>query len=557
MKLILKNGIVYDPANGINGEKMDICIKEGKIVEKVRFAKVIDVSNKLVMPAGFDIHSHIAGGKVNAGRLLRPEDSLRKVYPRKNNLRSGSGSSVPTVHVIGYEYARMGYTTVITPAMPPLLARHTHHELNTIPMIDKAALTLFGGNWLVMKYIGEEKFEELKTYVAWLLWATKGFSVKIVNPGGVEMWGWGKNVYDLDDEVLYFGVTPKEIITMLMDACNELNLPHSIHLHCNCLGMPGNYEITIKTLKLARNKEYKERQSLYVTHLQFHCYGGDSWKTFESKADEVAKEVNKNDNVVIDTGNVIFGDTTTMTADGPLQFSLHKLTGFKWTNKDVELETAPGITPFIYSPKNPVNAIQWAIGLELALLIDPEKVILTTDSPNGGIFTEYPKIITWLMSKKAREDQLKNVHNAIERRAIISTLDKEYDFYEIAMVTRTNPAKAAGITNKGHLGIGADADIVVYDINPLEFDPNDYEKLEKAFSRAYLTIKGGEIIVKEGEIVNVVYGKTFWVDARSKVDISQIEKDLDYYFTRYYTVSKSNYVIDEKELRRSERICVK
>ena len=295
---------------------------------------------------------------------------------------------------------------------------------------------------------------------------------------------------------------------------------------------------------------------LLVSRL-FHCYGGDSWKTFESKADEVAKEVNKNDNVIIDTGNVVFGDATTMTADGPMEFTLHKITGFKWTNKDVELETSSGVTPFIYSPKNPVNAIQWAIGLELALLIDPEKVILTTDSPNGGLFTEYPKIITWLMSKKAREDQLKNVHNAVERRAIISTLDKEYDFYEIAMVTRTNPAKAAGITNKGHLGVGADADIVVYDINPLEFNPNDYEKLEKALSRAYLTIKGGEIIVKEGEIVNVVYGKTFWVDARSKVDVSQIEKDLDYYFTRYYTVSKSNYVIDEKELRRSERICVK
>jgi len=557
MKLILKNGIVYDPANGINGERMDICIKDGKIVEKVRGAKEIDVSNKLVMPAGFDIHSHIAGGKVNVGRLFRPEDSLRRLVPKRDALRGGSGYSVPTVHLIGYDYALMGYTTVIEPAVPPLMARHTHHELNEIPIIDKACFPLYDGNWFVMKYIAEEKMEELKTYVAWLLWATKGYSVKITNPGGTEAWGWGKNVHDIDEEVPYFGVTPREIITNLVEVVNELKLPHSVHLHCNMLGEPGNYEITIKTLQLVRNKDFEGRQSLHVTHLQFHCYGGDSWKTFESKADEVAKEVNKNENVMIDTGNVIFGDTTTMTADAPMEFDLFMLTGLKWANKDVELETAPGVTPYVYSPKVLVNAIQWAIGLELALLIKPEKVIMTTDHPNGGVFTDYPKVIAWLMSKKAREEMLAKTHKSTEHRTLLSSIDKEYDFYEIAMITRSNPAKDAGFPNKGHLGVGADADVAVYDINPLEVNPSrEPKKIERAFSRAYMTVKGGEIVVKEGEIVNVVGGRTFWVDATGKVDRSLIEKDLDYFFKRYYSVNLSNYVVGEEELRRSERVCV-
>ena len=557
MKLILKNGIVYDPANGINGERMDICIKDGKIVEKVRGAKEIDVSNKLVMPAGFDIHSHIAGGKVNVGRLFRPEDSLRRLVPKRGALRGGSGYSVPTVHLIGYDYALMGYTTVIEPAVPPLMARHTHHELNEIPIIDKACFPLYDGNWFVMKYIAEEKMEELKTYVAWLLWATKGYSVKITNPGGTEAWGWGKNVHDIDEEVPYFGVTPREIITNLVEVVNELKLPHSVHLHCNMLGEPGNYEITIKTLQLVRNKDFEGRQSLHVTHLQFHCYGGDSWKTFESKADEVAKEVNKNENVMIDTGNVIFGDTTTMTADAPMEFDLFMLTGLKWANKDVELETAPGVTPYVYSPKVLVNAIQWAIGLELALLIKPEKVIMTTDHPNGGVFTDYPKVIAWLMSKKAREEMLAKTHKSTEHRTLLSSIDKEYDFYEIAMITRSNPAKDAGFPNKGHLGVGADADVAVYDINPLEVNPSrEPKKIERAFSRAYMTVKGGEIVVKEGEIVNVAEGRTFWVDATGKVDRSLIEKDLDYFFKRYYSVNLSNYVVGEEELRRSERVCV-
>ena len=86
MRLILKNGIVYDPINKINGEKMDICIENGKIVEDVRNAKIIDVKGKLVLPGGIDVHSHIAGSKVNWGRLFRPEDSIRRLVKREENI---------------------------------------------------------------------------------------------------------------------------------------------------------------------------------------------------------------------------------------------------------------------------------------------------------------------------------------------------------------------------------------------------------------------------------------------------------------------------------------
>ncbi|MFQ6074474.1 MAG: amidohydrolase family protein, partial [Candidatus Bathyarchaeia archaeon] len=75
-ELLIKNGFVYDPINKIDGEIMDIAMKDGKIVEKVEgnSVKVVDASGMIVMPGGVDIHSHIAGAKVNAGRMLRPED---------------------------------------------------------------------------------------------------------------------------------------------------------------------------------------------------------------------------------------------------------------------------------------------------------------------------------------------------------------------------------------------------------------------------------------------------------------------------------------------------
>ena len=52
-------------ANGVNGEKKDIMFKDDKIVDSVSDnAKVIDVTDKIVMPAGVDIHAHIAGPKL-------------------------------------------------------------------------------------------------------------------------------------------------------------------------------------------------------------------------------------------------------------------------------------------------------------------------------------------------------------------------------------------------------------------------------------------------------------------------------------------------------------
>ena len=92
MEYILKNGIVYDPANGVNGEKKDIMFKDDKIVDSVSDnAKVIDVTDKIVMPAGVDIHAHIAGPKLVVGRLYRPEDSRRGVTQKTAHEKGESG----------------------------------------------------------------------------------------------------------------------------------------------------------------------------------------------------------------------------------------------------------------------------------------------------------------------------------------------------------------------------------------------------------------------------------------------------------------------------------
>ena len=139
--------------------------------------------------------------------------------------------------------------------------------------------------------------------------------------------------------------------------------------------------------------------------LQYHAYGGDDWDTMKSEAAQLAEYFNAHPNMTTDAGAVLFGDTVTITADGPWQHLLYKLTGRKWGNLDVENETGCGIVPYTYKPSNLVNAVQWAVGLELLLLIDdPWRVFLSTDHPNGACFWRYPEIVQLLMSADFRNE---------------------------------------------------------------------------------------------------------------------------------------------------------
>src|SRR5512136_2722890 len=528
-ELLIRNGFVFDPLNRINGEKKDIAIKDGKIVEKVheRRAKKIDATGLTVMPGAVDIHTHIAGAEVNTGRLLRPEDHVKDVVRKTTLTRAGVGYSVPSTFVTGYRYSKMGYTTIMNPSMPPLEAKHTHEELNDIPLLDKASYPLIGDWWFVLEYLRKGDLEGCARHVAWMLDTTKGYAIKIVNPGGLESWGFGHNVQCIDDEVPNFCITPREIICGLAKVNKMLNLPHTIHLHTNNLGIPGNYACTLCTMRALESVATDDKPVAHITHLQFSSFGGDGWGTMCSAAEEISKYINGHNHMTFDMGQVIFTDTTTMTADGPFEYTLYELSGHKWVNSDVETETSGGIIPFHYKRNNAVNATQWSIALELALLVDdPWKMFLTTDHPNGGPFASYPKIIAWLISKKAREASLKRINGRARSRSILPSMDRELSLSDIAIVTRAGQAKALGLKNKGHLAVGADADIAIYNVNPEEIDiAKKYKPVRRAFRNTAYTIKDGKIVVKDGEVVQNADGKTMWVDVETTEKI-QVDDDM-------------------------------
>ncbi|ADJ23417.1 formylmethanofuran dehydrogenase subunit A [Hyphomicrobium denitrificans ATCC 51888] len=536
MLIKLTGGRIYDPANGIDGEVRDIFIENGRIVDPSPNAKVAHeypVHGRVIMAGGIDPHSHIGGGKMTIARMMLPEDHIGQEVERTDITRAGVGHAIPSTMTAGYRYAEMGYTAAFEPAMLPANARQAHMELADTAIIDKGAFAMLGSDDFFLRQLaGKQDFSAIKDYIAWTMHATQAIAVKVVNPGGISAFKFNQRKLDLDEKHVYYGVTPRDIILALARGLKELGVVHPIHIHgCN-LGIPGGVETTLATIKGA------EGLPIHLTHIQFHSYGTEGDMKFSSAAAEVAEAVNTNPNVSCDVGQVMFGQTCTASGDSMRQFvNTRSAYPKKWVVMDIECDAGCGVVPFKYRDKSFVNALQWAIGLELFLLInDPWRLFLTTDHPNGGPFTCYPHLIRLLMDKAFRQDVMQTINQDALKYSTLASLDREYTLYEIAIMTRAGPARSLGLADRGHLGVGACADITVYDDNP---------DREAMFATPEMLFKNGELIVRNGKIIKAVNGATHV--ARPSYDRG-IERQLKRYFDDYNTVRMENFRVSDEEI---------
>ena len=539
--LLIRGGHVVDPANEIDGVR-DLWIADGKIAHEApdsgtRPDRTIDARGLVVMPGGVDVHCHIAGSKVNAARAMRPEDKTG-AWPRHDGFRSGTTGGVPSTFVTGYQYAGLGYTTAVDAAIAPLGARHAHHELRDTPILDKAMLVLMGNNHFVMDAVRDGARERLRDYTAWLLNATRAFGMKVVNPGGIEQWKGGHGrLAGLNDTVDGFDVTPRAILTALAETADALRLPHPIHFHGLRLGLPGNSDIT------AESMDALDGRRGHLAHIQFHSYAGDETDPASIRSDvpRLVDLFNRRTSLSLDVGQVLFGETTAMTADGGVGRYLAELTGRKWYSQDVEAETGCGVVPITYDDKNFVHALQWAIGLEWFLLADdPWRTALSTDHPNGGSFLAYPRIIALLMSRNLRDEALARLPEKARERCHLADIGREFTLSEIAIITRAAPARILGLANKGHLGPGADADVTIY-------APDDDRV--RMFSIPRYVLKSGEVIIDDGALRAAPEGRV--VRTEREFDPS-ITADLKSWFDREVTIRLPNFAVRPDDTCREE-----
>ncbi|NNL99135.1 MAG: formylmethanofuran dehydrogenase subunit A [Gammaproteobacteria bacterium] len=533
----LTGGRIYDPASGVDGEIHDLYIRDGLIVEPPRDAReadeVIDVRGRVVMAGAIDLHTHIGGGKVNIARMMLPEDHVAHATAASGQLHSGCGHAAPSTWWTGYRYAEMGYTACFEPAMLPANARQTHMEMADTPVVDKGAYVLLGNNDLLLRMIADGTDQKrINDLVAWTIESSQALAVKVVNPGGINAFKFNQRRLDLDEENAGYGITPRQILLTLATACRQIGLTHPLHVHgCN-LGVPGNVETTLATI------QGSEGLPLHLTHVQFHSYGAEGDRKFSSGAAAIAEAVNANPNISVDVGQIMFGQTVTESGDSMMQYagSAHAHPK-KWTMMDLECDAGCGVVPFRYRDKNFVNALQWAIGLELFLLVDdPWRIFLTTDHPNGAPFTSYPHLTRLLMDRSFRLDMLKTIHPDAAAASNLAAIDREYTMEEIAIMTRAAPARSLGLDRMGHLGPGAQADVCVYRENA------NYEAM---FKTPEYVFKRGDLVASGGSIIEAPNGVTHV--ARAPYD-SGIKRTIDRYFDQEMSIKASHMIVSDDEI---------
>ncbi|HEY0438928.1 MAG TPA: formylmethanofuran dehydrogenase subunit A [Xanthobacteraceae bacterium] len=525
----IAGGRVIDPANHRDAIG-DIWMRDGGIVAPPpggKAAESFDASGKIVMAGAIDIHSHIAGTNVNTARLLLPEQQ-RTATP----LAEAGWSTFAT----GCRYAEMGFTTVVEPAVAPHHALHAHLELADIPIIDKATLCVLGNDDYLLRLLQTgEGAGAVRDYVAWSLAGARGLGIKVINAGGAAAFKENVRAFSLDDVVPSYGVSSRAIVKALQAAVHELGVPHPLHVHCNNLGLAGNADTALATIEAA------EGLPLHLAHLQFYGYGRDGERGFSSAAARLAEAVNANKNITVDVGQVMFGQTVTISLDTLRQFNArHQARPRKWVIFDGDANGA-GIVPYEYRRNDFYNALQWAVGLELFLLIDdPARVFFTTDHPNGAPFTAYPDIFALLMSRELRAEWIAQLPAAAMALTTLPSIRREYTLPEIATMTRAAPARLLGLADRGHLAPGAVADVAVYE---------DAPDRARMFRSAALVFKDGELVVRDGAVVNVRYGRALTVAPGHD---AAIERRLQAYYDQRYGLSPDRFSVPDWAIGRPE-----
>ena len=535
MLTCIAGGHVIDPANQRDGQG-DIWIRDGRIIDKPNKEPdaTYHAAGKIVMAGAIDVHSHIAGWNVDTARLLLPEYQSAAAQQRagETSLLTKGWSALET----GQLYATMGFTTVVEPAVSPHYALHAHLELADTPIIDKATLAVLGNDDYLLGLLHDSESEQaIEDYVAWILEMSRSLGIKVVNAGGVVAFKDNVRAFSFDDVVPAFGLTSRRIVKALQRAVSNLGVPHPLHVHCNNLGLAGNFETALTTIAAA------EELPLHLAHLQFYGYGKEGNRGFSSAAAQLAEAVNKKANVTIDVGQVMFGSTVTISLDVLRQFNARtQARPKKWLILDGDANGA-GIVPYNYRRGDFYNAVQWAVGLELFLLInDPWRVFFTTDHPNGAPFTSYPEIFALLTSRDLRANWISELPAEAMAVTTLPSITREYSLHEIAIMTRAAPAKLLGLTDRGHLGPGAVGDVAVYD--------NLTDKA-RMFRAAALVFKDGDLVVRDGQVTHHRFGRALAVTpARDRA----IGRRMKNYYEERYGLSDEFVKVPDYALSRPE-----
>ncbi len=550
-RLIIKNGLVFDPLNNIDSEVKDILIENSKIVEKFskeKDIKEINADGKTVIPAAIDIHTHIASQQVNWVRLLGTKNELfKKVW---NSL---------TLEKIASDYISNGYTFILEANVFPSLAKQTIFNFKFLPGLDKAMLLNVSNMWPLEIEFQRGKTEDMAVFLSDLLSITKSFGLKVYNPFESESWNFQKLRKEVSGKGRLYNFSALDVYENLARVNEHLGLPHSIHAHIEGYEdiMAKNNLFTILNKINSLNLEPTSKISSEIKRSQvFHVAHASAYNV-DGNNSELINMVNSNENIDLDLGFIGFDQINPLiTSDRRLIDSLLKADNSETIHKliraAIEFEGDTFATFRNFNKKNIANCYIWANALDIALSIkNIWQIQFSINFPNYANITDVPEIATWLVSKSTRDNFMKDMNSEFLKDNSLINNDKTLTFNEFVILTRASPAKSLGLGSiKGNLDVGADADINIIDININEIDiSKNPNSIKTALSDIEYVIKAGNIIKEQEKIDLSHQGKFFWSQGKpEKEDKSLIMKSKKDFYEKFGSIFYDSLKISiEKE----------
>jgi formylmethanofuran dehydrogenase subunit A len=554
-RLLIKNGLVYDPINKIEGEKKDILIEAGKIIDKFgsnKDIKEIDATGKSVIPAALDIHTHVASHQVNWVRLL---GSNNKHF---NDVWQGL-----TLRNIAKNYISMGYTFILEANVFPSLAKQTIFNFQQMPVLDKGMLLNISNFWPLELEFQRDKTQDMAIFLSDLLTKTYGFGFKIYNPFECEMWNFKELREDLSNQGRLYNFSALDVYANVVKCVESMGLPHSTHAHIegyeNSIGNQNLFTVLemINALGIEANQktnyDIKREQIFHIAHANSYATDGNNKQLIDF--------INQNSKFTIDLSFVGFDEINPLiTSDrrmiGPMLTmdavdKLHKL-----ISSAIEFEGDSFASLRLFDKNNYHDCILWSNAIDLTLNIQNKlKVSFTLNFPNYANISDIPEILTWLISPESRNRFMEGMNEEFLKDCSLIGNDDILSFFEIVEITRVSPAKALGLGSmKGNLGVGADGDLNILTLNLDDLDlTRDTEKFKRAMNNINYVIKSGEIVKKQDVMDLKPNGKIFWSSGKTKEEGKEyvISKKREFY-QKYSSIFYDSYktTVEKKYLRK-------
>ena len=361
-------------------------------------------------------------------------DPYCQLAPYGQSLTRMFGGS-PSPDEIGRTYARMGYVHVHNPFTNLLTAGLVRHALRLVPFVDTSTCVTIDLRDMGHSIRSNQPAEFCRLARA-LIRLTGALGLSLPFP----------NLRHKQRHYVQKNISAKKVLSFL----SLLEAPDLLPIHL--WGMPGLFD-----------NEIQRPTAFHVAGLGFAL---DS----EASVDQAKGflEAGGSADLGLSTGQeqlVVSAGNTTRHApfsldvgmQNPLTFDVrpialdHGMTSAGWSL----LKEVPSSCP-------------WALG---------------ASGPAGGQFGGMPLVATWLLDPDARPEEL--------RKGLEGT---SFDLAAWARSTRSEAARSIGLTDLGHLRVGARASLAVYDLQP----ESRGGEITEALRDCWCLIKDGVVVRERG-----------------------------------------------------------